>query len=321
MARGTSRIFREKVSSAASALGVSGGVDFRRAGDIFIDRVRDAYADLGFSVGAAGRSSRVFREQVELANAELGIVSFAPQTFSIDFDGNETMANAVPVTLGIANTFTIAIWFRPNLAQSDDNLWTIRGTGGGINSVQLLLRTTAGIPGPATSIQLTLQNQVGTTAQNVAWTGLPVVDATWHHAVLQWNSLAGRAFYFDGVNQGVPGFIATNNDAVLLDTAGIVEVAGFFVGRLVGRAASLAMWNSILTGAEVLETFNAGSIAFNLAANSGNYVSAATLQHWNELGKQPSPLLGADAGIASVLLDLEAGATNISDADRVADVP
>ena len=243
---------------------------------------------------------------------------FIPQTQSIDFDGTtETMASAVPITLGYANVWTIAFWFNLNAALSNGNLYQI-GINASPNRLQLFNRTTVGA---SPSIQMLLNNPAGSLIQNVAWTGLSLVNATWHHAVLQWNSLAGRAFYLDGVNQDPPGFTQNNNDAVLTDTARLIDVSGLAnPPRMAGKGASLAIWNSILSSAEIVAVFNNRSINFPLLQNSGNYNSAANLQHWIELGKNPSPLLGADSGLATQV-DLEAGATNITDADRVADVP
>lgn len=311
MARGSSRIFREKVSSAASALGVSGGVDFRRAGSVFIDRVRDAYADLGFSVGAAGRSSKLFREQVELANNELGIspVPAFSQTFSIDFDGvNEDMGGG-NLLVGIADVFSIGGWVNfGNTLGRQDTWWTIEGGAGG--DMALFQRSNVGA---APSFQFFGNGN------NLIIPSLPITAATWHHCILTWNTNSDVKLYVDGSQFGGP----LSGVGVFSDDAGrMVQVGDASTGVPNGlmKAANLAIWTTILGATEVATLFNAGSINIDLRVDQGNYASSATLEHFWPLGKDPSPLLGQDLGVGT-LINLEQNAVGITDADRVADVP
>lgn len=329
MPRGTSRIFREKVSSAASALGISGGVDFRRASDVFIEKARDAYADLGFGVGAAGRSSREFRQAVELANAELGIAAFTAQTFSIDFDGvTEQMASLLqtaPPRIGFGPTFTIACWFKPRAAPL-----TSRGTifdftpvpSNAGNQIALFSRD-AGPTGP-NGIQLIIVDNGNSIRQNVSWQNR-FPSLKWYHLAIQWSgTVASRKLFIDGVDAGAPDFISGSTPGILDDlsdrSVGIGRSAQG-VGLQDGLVASLAAWPILLGGAELLTLFNGNSIAIDLKTNSGSYTSATSLVHWNEIGKLVSPNLGADSVTTGNPIDLELAAVGITDADRVADVP
>ncbi len=311
MARGSSRIFREKVSSAASALGVSGGVDFRRAGSVFIDRVRDAYADLGFSVGAAGRSSQLFREQVELANNELGIspVPAFSQTFSIDFDGvAEDMGGPGTTLVGIADVFSIGGWVNfGNTLGRQDSWWTVEGGAG--SDMALFQRSNVGTP-PSF--------QFFGNGNGLVWGGAPLVAGTWHHVILTWNTNAFVKLYIDSVL-----FLGNRTGVgVFSDVNRLVQIGDASTGVPNGllKSANLAIWTTILTGPEIVTLFNAGSINIDLRVDQGNYASSATLEHFWPIGKDPSPLLGQDLGVGTAI-DLEAGAVGITDADRVADVP
>lgn len=311
MPRGSSRIFREKVSSAASALGISGGVDFRRASDVFIARARDAYADLGFSVGAAGRSSKEFRDLVELANAELGIspVPAFSQTFSIDFDGvAEDMGGPGTTLVGIADVFSIGGWVNfGNTLGRQDTWFTIEGGAG--SDMAMFQRSNVGAP-PSF--------QFFGNGNNIVIPSLPITASTWHHAILTWNTNADVKLYIDGSQFGGP----LSGVGTFADVNRLVQIGDASTGvpNALMKAANLAIWTTILAGPEVVTLFNAGSINIDLRVDQGNYASSATLEHFWPIGKDPSPLLGQDLGVGTAI-DLEAGAVGITDADRVADVP
>ncbi len=324
MPRGTSRIFREKVSSAASALGISGGIDFRRAGDVFIERARDAYADLGFSVGAAGRSSKEFRELVELANAELGIVSFATQEFSIEYDGGNggSRMQGPSSLLGIANTWTWLGWFASeDVTDAGGTLFNI--SGGNANRFFVVQRGVAAGGTFDTSIQFFSFDSGAVNIQNVHWRLLAgMQDDLWYQVVITWDgTAANRKLYWNGVDQGPPDVTTVNLDGTMTDTARVLQFGGGVSPNLDGRGAAVALYDKILGSAEVLETYADGQIDFNLGADSGNYASAANLQHWWETGKTVSPFLGLDTGVSGALIDMEAAAFNINDGDRRHDVP
>lgn len=315
MPRGSSREFRTKYDGAAAALGFSGTPN-RLVDSGFIAKARGALEAQGFPI-AGGNVSRIFQANADLAQAELNLAAFTAQTQSIDFNGtDEDMGTAVTGLLGIADAWSIAGWFKPGTVPRNTNLVS---TGGGLNDITIFLRSTVGT---SPSIQVTQNNSAGNLFRNQAWDALTLPQGQWHHFVITWIGNNTNTFYFDGVDQGPPGFTQATITGTMADSSNRgLRIAQAFINRHDGPFASVGIWSSVLASAEVTTIFNAGSIDFNLREDSGNYASAASLQHWIELGKQPSPLLGADAGIASLLLDLEAGANNITDADRVADVP
>lgn len=324
MPRGTSRIFREKVRSAAKVLGVD-GTDFRNAGRGFIERARDAYADLGFAVTPGGGSSRIFRAELELANEELGITAFTPQAQTIDFDAGEGAERMLSTSalIGIGATWTAAAAFKANNVGSQSGTIFSVGSGNVANRIQCHYRH-AGPTGPL-AIQLLLSNFDNSVLQtNVSWRNITFSNV-WHHVLVQWDGLsANLKLYFDGVDRGSPDFVANNVNGAMIDTARAIGVGAPTggVGQLLGVGAFLALWDSYLGSAEVVEVYNDGdAVGFNLRQDSGNYASSANLKRLFEVGKQASPNLGVDSIGTIPVHDLIDDATNIDDADRVADSP
>ncbi len=129
-----------------------------------------------------------------------------------------------------------------------------------------------------------------------------------------------RKLWFNGVDQGAADFDAGGSDGTLTNTARRINFAFGLGGipRLAGRGASLAIWDTFLGVLEVPAIYNAGDIGFNLQEDSGNYGSSASLKHWFQIGKKVSPDIGEDS-VGS--FDLITNATNVDDADRVADAP
>ncbi len=247
--------------------------------------------------------------------------SFQAQTFSLDYSGFEFMQQSGASLIGIANTWTLVGWFKiVDVTTSSGTLFFIEPPAGSVNKITVFHRH-AGPTGPR-GLQLFIADSGGVTLQNVSWQNR-LNAGVWHHIVIQWDgTLPGRKFFLDGVDQGAIDFSSGNSPGTLTDTTRQVSIAqaSTGVGNLAGRSAYLAAYNSILSPAEITALYNLGSINFNLGADSGAYASSGNLAHWWETGKQVSPNLGADAGLATPI-DIEAGATGIDDTDRVADVP
>ncbi len=253
--------------------------------------------------------------------APSGPAPFVPQTQSIDFDGSTEFMESALVTLGISTPFTVAGWVKIN------NVATVSGTlfgwepdAGSSNFLRIFHRH-AGPTGPL-AIQVWMSDSVPVTNLNVSWQGITVAGA-WAHVVFQWDgTAANKKLWFNGVDQGAHDFSSgAPVDGSQTDTARRLTFASAMggVGNLAGRGASLALWSSFLGALEVPAIYNAGSINFDLQTNQGNYASSGSLVHWHEAGKRADPDIGIDS--VGTALDLMDAASNISDADRVADVP
>lgn len=242
-----------------------------------------------------------------------GPAPFVPQTQSIDFDGVTEKLETGATSLGFADTVSIAGWFKvTNTLSRQDTLWTFEGAPSGSN-FRLFQRSNVG---PAPSCQ------VFNATTNTTWTALPLTAATWHHYCWIWDTQAFMHLWIDGVDQGI---LATGVEVMADSGARTIAVAEASTGvaNMLGRAASLAFWNTRLGDLEVPAIYNAGSINFDLNTDQGNYASAASLIHWFEIGKLPSPNIGIDSAASPSPsgLDLIAAAVGITDADRVVDVP
>ena len=238
---------------------------------------------------------------------------FAPpvpafQDFSIDFSGaGEDMASVGTQLLGYADTFTVAAWAKvASVLARQDTIWEFSG---GVSSNHVLFQRSN--VGAAPSCQY-----FGTHG-NLVFPSLPLTNDTWHHYVIVRQTNAFCHLWIDGVDQGAQ----TLGAAVFADVVRNVSFgrASTGVPDLDGNGAQLAVWSTRLSDLEIPAVYNAGSL-FDLRVNTGAYVSAATLAHFWPIGKDPSPLLGQDLGVATAV-DIEAGASGITDADRVADVP
>lgn len=237
---------------------------------------------------------------------------FIPQTVSIDFDGGSEKLETSTASLGFADVWTIACWAKiTNTTSRQDTLFTMEGAG---SDIRLFQRTTVGT---APSYQLFGNGH------NHAWTALPISGGVWHHVLLRWDGADHTDFemWIDAVDQGAPGFgtIADVNYADDDRTIAIAETSSG-VASLLGRVASLAVWDKYLGDDEITAVYNSGSIDFDLANDDGDYISSDNLQHWFQLGKDPDDI-GKDYGKADVLLDLMDNQTGITAADIVNDAP
>ncbi len=329
MPRGTSRIFREKVSSAASALGISGGVDFRRAGAVFIDKARDAYADLGFGVGAAGRSARAFRQAVELANAELGISAFAAQTQSLNWAAASTtdaLRDATGQALGISTVWSLGVWYKPTTVPNSGTVVDIR------------------TPAPDTQSLIRLYHDLSLDRLRFDWgddTGAPVEitafnnfytgqQGLWVHILAVWTG-AILLMFRNGVSVGAPD-VGVNNPAITMaDDLRRVAVGNISTGgnsSPVGNIAQAGLWRVDITalatnGVPAFLQSGPSSIDLNVDDGANDYLFAGDLAHWWRPGHEGSPNLGKDYSLAGFTptIDLGTNLVGLTDGDRQADVP
>ncbi len=264
-----------------------------------------------------------------MACARVADTPHGQQQLSIDFDGaGELMQSAVrsPGEIGIGGTFSVACWFKVNTEPLNKShiLCDIGPDAGQVNEIAIALRQTGA---GTNSVQFLLGDNGNNFIQSVGWSNLFNSAGTWRHVVLTWSGfVASRTMYFDGVAQGAPDFTGFDLNGTLDDTNSRrmrVAATRFGVLGMDGLAASVAWWNGVqLSAVEVAAIFNSRDIDFDLNTDSGMYASAASLAHWHEVGKQPSPKLGFDsAALAGTAIDIETAAVSITDADRVVDVP
>ncbi len=264
------------------------------------------------------RSNQFTFEDVQAAAkaADIGL-TLRTQKNSLDFDGvTETMRNIQGISFGVGNAFTYAAWVkRFDLLNTFEHV--ILDSAGGSND---RIQFSAGAGGqPDGSPRFVIFDGSGNRIKDYFWTNANWPINVWTFWVFTWNGTALLG-YLNGV--------LTAENVRNLDNAGSRSDATMRYlwpntspDAMAHRQLSAAWWNTVLTGPEVLEIFNAGvGGAFDLNTNSGNYASAPP-RHWWRFGHRVSPNLGEDLGAHSALIDLEVDAIGMTDADIVLDAP
>ncbi len=247
---------------------------------------------------------------------------FIPQTQSLDFEPSggfaESLRNLTAQSLGVANVWSVAFWSKIETAvDSPQHMVVFAPVSGNVD--RIAFRFSSARDG------LTVVWHDGATQGTAGWDDFYTpVGSTWVHTLVTWNGTALTG-YRNGVDQGA---VSTGNRTPSLTMAdGNRRV---FVGSLdgitdgfEGRIAQISLWRAAVDAA-VSDIYAAGDPTnINLNGTFGSYTFKGDLAHWWRPGNEPSPLLGKDNAVAGFTptIDIETNATNISDADRVADVP
>ncbi len=249
---------------------------------------------------------------------DLGLTpSFAAQTQSIDFDGStEGFLNTTPQVIGIADVWSIGIWYKPSLLSGNDTLFEINNS----DSPSRIIAFFSG-----TQLAIFWRDSGDTTNSVVAFNGFGV-NGVWAHLYFSWNAAgAGDVVTFkDGVLQ-VPTGGSSPNPIVMADDLRPVGVGTnvSLAAKFQGLIAQISVWRTIQDAA-IASLYNGGNPnSLDLNSSFGSYSGAADLAHWWRLGHEASPNLGKDSSSAGFTptIDVEVNAVGITDADRVADVP
>lgn len=317
MPRGSSRGFRTKYSGAAAALGISGGVENRLVDSGFISRARGALKSQGFAVD--GRDvSRIFQEDADLAQAELGLTAFDVQTVSVSIDSGEKIAHEGPIDLEIANAWTVLYWMNLDGPLTNMVPFDFRDPAGAGNRILANLTTQF-----THSWLIQIRDAASATILEKQILNSDVVFGVWFLLALTWDG-TDLEFYKDAVNDAGsintdnrPGTMTSTPRAVFIGSQASI---GAPAAPANGDYHWCALLDKALDQAAITEVYSAGSGAFNLLADSGNYDGAANVKHWWRLGLD-SLDIGKDSGIAGTLIDVLNDAIGIDASDIVSNVP
>ncbi len=201
--------------------------------------------------------------------------------FSLEIIGDNVDFNTTSDPLfsfGVTDNYTIAAWLKANTVNDSYVGWQLSTFS------------------PASFIfvdfnafnanQIRLGVNKGASVKDYRFNNLQVVD-TWNLWSVTTNGTA-MTLYKDGVAQ-TPDTIL-NDDVItgIVDTNRTV-VGGFANAGVILQQGPWAIWDKILTAAELLELAQ-GDFSFNWTVNSGNYASSANLEHYwrhafgNEMG-------------------------------------
>lgn len=215
------------------------------------------------------------------------------------------------VNIGTSNTWTYMVWYKPQDSDTFGLIHDLRNSSDNNNTVRFLL-------GASQRWDVQLWNSAGSNFKDYRLSSALVNDvwtqliATWDGTTLKMylnGSLASPTLTTDSAG-------TVSSDDRLFSVGGAGGSGTTFCSN--GRYHSVAHWTSVLTASEITSVYNGGNGSiFNLAANSGNYASAANIIHWWQFGKNSSDI-GKDY-VGSI--DLMSGAVGIVSGDIVSDYP
>jgi hypothetical protein len=185
---------------------------------------------------------------------------------SFQFNGTTAYMELAPSPI-LALPCTIAAWFNPDTDTVDRSVASV-----GAGTARFLLQAggaTAGDPIQAFSV-----NAAGTTQVASAGDFGPL---SWQHAAGVWASSTSRTAYYNGVAGAAN---TTNNTAdpttFLRATVGMRYNGNVRGGFFAGKIAHVAIWNIVLSGAEIASLATPGTLPTSIHA--ANLVFYADLQ-------------------------------------------
>jgi hypothetical protein len=242
------------------------------------------------------------------------------QTMSLDV--SKTLFTPTPKIVGITDTYSFAIWAKLN---------TDPGVGGFRNLFHLLPASNSlnavNVQGiTANGLSVILNDEVGN-RQSKTWDDVTKGNTdTWVHYVVTFggdtgNGVNGVKLYIDGVDQGAPDSVALDVAGVYTDTPTRRATLSQSSSPWDGLMYSWAIYDSVLTAADVTAMYNGGNARdFDLDNDFGGYASSANLIHYFRLGIGTTHVdFGLDR--AAVPSDLSMTRATITSAELSTDIP
>ncbi len=231
----------------------------------------------------------------------------------IDLSGSsEVLRNNNDSKMGFGNTWSIlCIWkyFANSLVASE--LVSIAQTSVGN---RILLQC-----GSGNQITCETRSPANIIIKSYVWatfTGPPILPNVWQHTVLTWDGTTLQ-LYQNGVATA-PSTLTFDNAGSMDDTARQVAVGGPISGTagFIGQIHQAAIWNTVLSQAEVTGLYNKSSQwhTLDLRAVMDGYVSFNALMHWWLCGYPGG--VGRDFGNSPFgAIDISTSALGITEVD------
>ena len=319
------------MDGAAADLGISGGVANRLVDSVFRQKAAGAYAAQGFAVDGPNVSS-IFQADANLAIDELGLA--AGQTQSLDYgagEGTQSLETTTHDILGIADVWSFGFWIKPIVPIPGlTRIWRLSPVSSNNDFVTLAFDNLGG--GNRFMSDLIDEDNSTTGTNNRTWDGLLTgFNGLWTHILFTFTgSINGVDPEIDLYRNGV--FVSNTSGSAggsgsprlnQSDRARRIESLGNDGGsRSIGAVLMQAqLWRADVGAAAPFLANAANAAIRDLNTNSAGYTFAGDLAHWYKPGDQAEPNLGKDfaTGFAEVI-DLVT-VVNLSNSDRVADVP
>ncbi len=230
-------------------------------------------------------------------------------TRSIQFNNNENMKK-LNSSLGIDSQWTFMIWFYNEALAINDWIADFQGSTSSKNRMTFFTQS-AGATG---SMRLEVYDSTATVQKRRTYTaGFP--DG-WHQFVVVFDDTVAAASQLVTYKNGSPLAGTINLDGDCQQDSDVEDIATASAsagsGGWTGRVHSIALWDDLLSAAEVSAIYNSGDAHdFELDSDSGSYTSSADLVHWWRLGLNKIDIGGDYAGA----LDLMDNAVNIDQTD------
>ncbi len=266
--------------------------------------------------------------------SDIGLTSSGVQTTSLDYGagaGTQALENTSHNILGIADEWSLGFWIKPVLPiPSLLRIWRLAPVSSNNDFVTISFDNLGG--GNRFMSDLIDEDNSGTGTNNRTWDGfLNGLDGLWTHILLTFVGSVGASdptiiAYRNGVFVSSTSGSAGGSGAPRLnqsDRARRIESLGNDGGSrsIGGILAQAQLWRVDVGSAAAFLADPVEAASRDLNTNSGAYTFAGDLAHWWKPGAEAEPNLGKDfaTGFAEIV-DLST-VINLSDSDRVADVP
>lgn len=215
-------------------------------------------------------------------DGKYGLTSSGTQA-ALTLDGRtQYLSRADKNSLGIADTWTLGFWAKP-YANKEHQTFFSTATRRDTDRIDILstpIPQETNTHGKRPSeLRMTITDLDGNIIKHYSWPDW-YRDQEWTHTFLQWDGTDLNA-YKDGVLTST-GVVFVNSSGTMSDSERSVFYGAAATGVFAtfsGVLGHFGMWNSLLTLAEMVEVVDA-EFGIDLTTVSGNYVSAANLQHW-----------------------------------------
>lgn len=267
-----------------------------------------------FFFGATAVSQGIVRVSplvLSLSAPTQGLV--VPAGSAIDFDGNDTLYGPY-ASLGFANAWSVAFWWKPSGHGSTDTLWSVNPAAGVANRIVI----EAVGPGTDAQLQVRLRSSSQVEFKHYVTTGNVFTVGNWYHVVVTWDGTDLTIY----VDDSTPALTLTTDNAGTMSDSPVREVTLAGLGTsgaqaAEGRMFEVAVWSSELSAAEVTALYNGGDpTLLDLTSDFGDYASSASLEHlWTF---ENAGNIGQDTGNGTAY---DVAANSTGDPAHVADAP
>ncbi len=200
---------------------------------------------------------------------------------SLNFEDTalDILTSGSAADVGIANVWSIGLWFRPEILTDTQTPFAIRRDADGANAIFFQTRN-------SNVFRILIQSSTITIIKDFRFVAVPSAQTLrWVYWLATWDGtdLIG---YRNGAAQ-TPTSKVTDDAGTMTNTDRVIKLGGnAAIGTFAGNIHQVQMWNSVLGANEAAALYNNGvGSVIDASRNFGDYSSSANLVHWYRLGK------------------------------------